>query len=394
VAGTQEDSVERVREYLRRLTPQARSSLLTEIERMQLYGEDISGSAVILAELRAEFRRGGEQTNRVSNPSRHFFKPIETLFVDRSPERVNAGQISRGSLAPIWEWITQVLLPAMARDYCEAMKEVLVADNAKQANLIAAGFQSKVVKCLEGTLASEEGLKLAQLGLGKFTSSRASLSELMKILSALQMRDAIAAFNAALPAKIDDLEGGALTKMGGLLDAFVAKHPQALPFALTIIIKHLKKPWQLAHLAIQASHSRTAEDIAASRYGSCISVVLDHLDDRRWILKQALKGSRIQAAKEILDDIYDVEYQLHDWIVLLDKSEWGKRLDEIMAGLALDLNAEFKTLPGNTHHVLETHALHRPAAGFLRSLSWKGRDALAGATNYGRSSGPDHKKAG
>src|SRR5579859_3934127 len=124
---TQEKSAERIREYLARLSPQARSSLLTEIERMQLYGEDISGSALILAELRAEFRRSGENSNRLGNASRHFFKPLEALFVDRPPERANAGQISRGSLSPIWDWINHDLLPAMAREYGDTIKDALVA---------------------------------------------------------------------------------------------------------------------------------------------------------------------------------------------------------------------------------------------------------------------------
>ena len=113
---TQATSVDRIREYLARLTPQARSSLLADIERMQLYGDDISGSALILAELRAEFRKSGESNSRLGNPSRLFFKPIEALFVDRPAERANAGQISRGSLSPIWEWINHSFLPAMARD--------------------------------------------------------------------------------------------------------------------------------------------------------------------------------------------------------------------------------------------------------------------------------------
>ena len=115
--------------YLGHLTSHARSSLLVEIERMQMYDEDISGFEIVLAELRAEFRKSGETHNRIGNPSRYFFKPIEALFVDRSPERANSGQISRGSLSAIWEWINQDLLPSMARDYCEQMKQLIVKDD-------------------------------------------------------------------------------------------------------------------------------------------------------------------------------------------------------------------------------------------------------------------------
>jgi hypothetical protein len=393
MAIAQETSLDRSREYLGRLTPQARSSLLTEIERMQLYGEDMSGFATILAALRAEFRHGDEPSNRTGNSSRHFFKPIEELFVDRSPERTTAGQISRGSSSAIWEWINHTLLPALAREYCETMRGLLVANNLTRAKLVTDGFQSKVVKFLEGALASKDGMKSVQLGLGQYTSCRASMSDVPKILSALQARDAISNLSEALPPKVDDFEGEALIKVRTLLDAFLARHPRALPFALTIVMKRLKHPWQLAHLAIHASRSRTAEDVAATRYAPSVAMVLDHLDDRRWLLKQALKDNRVETAREILGDIYDTEYQLHDRIARLDNSDWGKRLDDFMAALAGDLEAEFRTLPGDTHHVLEGLA-HRRHGGLLHYLSQKGRKALAGgAAYYERLVGSDHRQA-
>src|SRR3954471_5100188 len=196
--------IDRVRNYLGHLTSQARSSLLVEIERMQMYDEDISGFEIILAELRAEFRKSGETQARIGNPSRYFFKPIEALFVDRSPERANSGQISRGSLSAIWEWINQDLLPSMARDYCERMKQVIVKDNQDEAKLIVNGFQSKVTKTLEGYLSSERGVADVRTGLGKYTGSRASFDDLMQILAALRLRDPLVTFNDALPSKVDD----------------------------------------------------------------------------------------------------------------------------------------------------------------------------------------------
>src|SRR2546423_1159322 len=219
-----EPTVDLVREYLGRLTSQARSRLLVEIERIQLYGEDIPASALILAQLRAEFRKAGEPGDRIGNPSRYFFKPIEDLFVDRSPERANSGEISRGSLSAIWEWINHVLLPTMARDYSDKIKHAIAINDPRQATQIAAGFQSKVVKCLEGFIGSDEGAELARSGLGQYISSRASLDDLRKILAALRVRDAIVAFNNALPPKLDKFQGQSLAKARGLVDAFAAKH--------------------------------------------------------------------------------------------------------------------------------------------------------------------------
>jgi hypothetical protein len=376
--------IDRVRGYLANLTPQARASLLVEIERKLLYGESVPGADLMLAELRAEFRRSGQSSDRAGNPSRYFFSPIEALFVDRPPELVNSGQISRGSLASIWEWINQILLPTMARDYCDQMKGAIVLNNAQEAKNISAAFQSKVLKYLEATLGSQQGIEGARSGLGKFTTSRASFDDLKKIMAALQVRDALVAFNAALPAKIENLEGETLARARGLLDAFAAKHPQAIPFALTMVMKRLKTPWQVMHFATDTARSKKAGDIETTQYAISIIMVLDHLDDKRIALNHAFKGNRIPIAKEILADIYDIENALRARIDRLDKSDWGRRLDELMKAVANDLQAEFQTLPENTRHVLEAGARHRRpfAPGFLTSLVRKGRDALAARSDH------------
>lgn len=397
MARANEIPADRIRKYVGHLTLQARSSLLVEIERMQMYNEDISDFEIILSELRAEFRNSGHPGNRVGNPSRYFFEPIEVLFVDRSPERANSGEISRGSLAPIWEWINQILLPTMAREYCEEIKQVILDNNPHQTKLIAAAFQSKVVKCLEGFLSSSEGIEGARNGLARYTCARGSLEDLRKILSALLVRDAIAAFNGALPSKIDDLKRDSLAKIRRLLDSFSSEHPEAMPFALTMVRKRLKTPWQLVRLATKIAASRSVDDIAATRYAISIPMVLDHLDDKRIELNHALKSNRVQVAKDILIDIYDIEYALRVRIGRIEKSEWGRRLNKLIAAVAADLKTEFQRFPRNTHHVLGSPRLHRHhiGVGTLTSLMRKGQDALTGGATYCRNLiGFTHRLAG
>jgi len=370
--------IERVRGYLASLAPQARANLLVEIERMLLYGEEVPGADLMLAELRAEFRKSGHSSDRAGNPSRYFFKPMEALFVDRPPEVVNAGQISRGSLSAIWQWINQVLLPTMARDYCDQMKRAIVMNDASEARKISAAFQFKVVKYLEATLGSPKGIEDARSGLGKFTTSRASFDDLKKVMAALQVRDALVAFDAALPAKIENLEGEALAKARGLLDAFADKHPAAAPFALTMVMKRLKTPWQLMRVATEMARGKTAADIAATRYAISITMVLDHLDDKRIALNHALKSNRVLIAKDILAEICEIEHALGARIVGFDKSEWGSRLDQLMSAINADLQAEFHTLPDNVRHVLGSSAPQQHSApGFLTNLVRKSREAFA-----------------
>ena len=104
--------VDRLLEFLQRLTPLSRSCLLSELERQELCEIDVPGSSDILAKLRAEFRKDGSTQSRASSPSRHFFAPLEIL-----PDRWRArAPQSRADLAQFAGPDLGVDLPRRATD--------------------------------------------------------------------------------------------------------------------------------------------------------------------------------------------------------------------------------------------------------------------------------------
>ena len=163
------NEIDRLTEFLQRLTPLSRSCLLSELERLELCGIDMPGSSDLQSRLRAEFRKDGSTQARATSPSRYFFAPLELLLIDGAPEHANMGRISRNTLTPIWEWICRDLLPTMARDYIKAINDQVTANNPKEVLKIASIFQTKVVKVLENTLASTESTEFAR---GKLANIR------------------------------------------------------------------------------------------------------------------------------------------------------------------------------------------------------------------------------
>jgi hypothetical protein len=137
-------------------------------------------------------------------------------------------------------------------------------------------------------------------------------------------------------------------------------------------------------LATQAAPSKNAADVAATPYAITVSMVLDRLDDKRLALRTALKSDRVQVAKEILIEIYDIEDALQSSIDLLDESDWGERLADQMNAIAALVEAEVSRFPDNIGHVLGSRSLrrHRSLAGRLTSLAWKGRDAMRDGASY------------
>jgi hypothetical protein len=369
---------DQIGEYLWRLTPQARGSLLTELERLEVCGAAIPGAAVVLEKLRAEFRRGGQAHDRVANPSRHFFTPLEPMLVDGVPEHDNSGRILRGSLAAIWEWISHDLLPTMTNDYVAQMKPLIASDKQPEIRKVAAIFQTKVCKYLENALGSPDGAERARTKLATYTASRSAYSDLTRMVTVLGARDALAKLDKDLPASIVEFDTTHVATVTSLLDAFGKDNAAAVPFALALVAKRLKIFWQLVRLATKAAPSKNAADIAATPYAIVIPMVLDRLADKGTALRAALKNNRVAAAKELLDEIYDTEYALHVRIDRLDQSDWGIRLHKIMNGVAAEVEAEVSRFPDEIGHVLGSHTLRRDQslAGRLTRMAWKGRDAL------------------
>lgn len=374
--------IHQIQQYLQQLTSQTRWRLLVEMERLQICDGNIPGIDIILTGLRAEFGKSGQGRARVDNPPSYFFQPLEPLLVDRSPEFINAGQISRGSLSAIWEWISQNLLPTMARDYSEKIGHAVTANNPREAQHIAVTFQTKVVKYLESTLAANGGVDRIRTGLAMYTSSRAVFDDLTKMLSVLRARDALAQFNKALQPTISKFESDELAKVRSLLDLFGSKNPDAVPFALTIVANHLKKPWQLVRVATKTTKSKNTS-APATPYVVTISMVLTQLSDKQLALHHALKTNRILVAKDLMRDIYDIEDTLRSRADLLDESD-GLRLDGLMEAVAALMKAEIDSLPGNIRHVLGVRAARSRGSltARLSSLAWKGRRALIGGTDY------------
>jgi hypothetical protein len=266
------------------------------------------------------------------------------------------------------------------------VNKLIAADNQKEAQRVVDTFQTKVVKSLENTLGSPDATSQAQAKLVTYTTARSAGHDLAKILCAMRARVALAKFNDALPVKIAEFGDAQVSKVVSLLKAFEKKHADALPFALALVARRLKAPWQLIRLASKAAPSKSAADIAAAPYALTVSMVLDRLDNKRTALRVALKNNRVLVAKEILTEIYDTEYALRVRIDQLDESEWGQRLENLVSATATLVEAEVSRFPDNVGHVLGSRSLrgHRSLSGRLTYLAWKGRDALAGGAAFCR----------
>jgi hypothetical protein len=368
--------VNRVCEFLQKMTTISRRCLLSQLERLELCGIDVPGSSDILVMLRAEFRKDGSTQSRVSSPSRYFFAPIEPFLIDSAPDHASPGRISRSSLAPIWEWICRDLLLTMARDYNKAIGDLDVTNSSKDVLKVSSAFQTKVAKVLENTLASPDGAELARAKLAQYTAARTVFDDANKMLQVLRASDLLVKFDTKLPERISKFDNGRMAKITPMLDSLRKANADAVPFALTLVGKRLKTYWQLIRLATKAAASKNAADVAITPYAIAVTMVLDQLDDKRMALRIALRDNRVLVAKELLTVIYDTEYALQHSIGRFSQSSWGLRLRQIMDGIEALVEAEVSRFPEEVGHIFGSghHHRHKSMSGRLIHLARKVRD--------------------
>jgi hypothetical protein len=94
----------------------------------------------------------------------------------------------------------------MARDYINQMKALIAADKQREAKQVAGTFQTKIVKYLESTLGSPDGVNQTRIKLATYTASHGVYGDLTKMLCVLRARDGLAKFSDALPAAIDEFQ--------------------------------------------------------------------------------------------------------------------------------------------------------------------------------------------
>ena len=120
-----ETIVERLRQFLRELSPGARSLLVGELERSLLRGEEVAGADLVLQELRRILREERGGVHNIEGSAQLLFRPLEPFVVDDRGDHKHPGRVARSSLDALWNWLRRDLLPndasAMASDVSKAM---------------------------------------------------------------------------------------------------------------------------------------------------------------------------------------------------------------------------------------------------------------------------------
>ena len=338
------ETIERLRSYLRELSPQARALLIGEFERSLLRGDEASGTDLVLQELRRIVRDQREGVPRVGHCARLFFKPIEPFIVDDRADHAHPGRIARRSLEMLWTWVRRDVLPKDAKALADGVNEALLAGDESSAEQLARAFQDKAAAAITATLAeSANDDKVRRRVLAQIGTPRAA-EDATALKCVLAGRDALEALAAHLPLRISNLANSELDEYTALIEE-TSRDGELFIYALLTVMARLAAPWQAIRFGVKAAGSDTAARVAETHYGVTVTIVLAELERMVGELRDDLRSGAGVAVGALLKSIHDAARGLRTELDLPVDSTWGRALAAQRAQIGELLRSEIESAP-------------------------------------------------
>jgi hypothetical protein len=341
--------VDRLRDYLRELKPEARALLMAELERGRLRGEELPAIGVILRELREAAPHEHALPPRIGDPQRLFFAPIEPFLIDDSSGRKRPGRIARMSLEPMWRWISTDLMPAAASAYADETKRLLLAGDTERAEAQARALADEMVAHTEAAFAAFHGDVKAHRRVAGRIGAPNALEELNDVLVIFKARDELAAVASRVAPHIRNLADEQLENVNSLLGSL--RHDLFL-YGLLLVMSRLGARWQLARFAVRNAETDVAVRIAQAPAAAAITLVLDDIELQAMQLREALDRHDIERVILLVKDIHDAARGLRTELDLSGHQPWARQLAAVRADISAATEAQIVSVPGRVHRLL------------------------------------------
>jgi hypothetical protein len=349
-------SIERLRDYLAQLPPQAQALLMREFERAIERGEDATVATLVLEQLR-KLVRGTEEDEearpRTDDPARLLFRPLE-LFLVESNFPLRPGQIRRTSLLPVWQWLGRDGAPDAVREFEAAL------DRARQSG-VTSGLEAATRKF---QLAAAEAISKVATPVPGDDRQRALsrvgppnvVEDLLSIGPVLRAREGLETLGSRLASRLRVFNDPQIASTSTALNVPSLQTPQLLPFALSLIMQRLTAPWQIIRLAVKMAASDDEIRVAATPYGVAVTIALHDLSFIAACLRTDIRRGHFDNVGEQLKILHDGVRGLRTELDLRNDSAWGRQLMSIRADISNSLQSEIDSVPGRVRRILRQRA--------------------------------------
>lgn len=228
-------------------TPVA-ARLAKAIEVDRLNGGNALPHELILDAVRPTLRRT-QATDRTPTPLRLFCKPFEDLLTLQPRTEKVKGRITRSTIAPVWNWLSQTLVPDAASTFSIGVKTSVIGPRPADAFERAKQFWEIAAQALHAALATEKDRKNARVVLG----DAMAVADAQEMALLLSIGSDILAEQDLLPMHTPTLTEDLIWKLREIYDRVVETVPDAASYIAVVAMNRLEKPWEALKLPLHVS---------------------------------------------------------------------------------------------------------------------------------------------
>jgi len=309
----------------------ARLASAVEVDRM------MDGAALphedIMESLRPILKR--DQFERTLTPLRLFCHPFQDLLTCAPRRAKQKASIARGSLVPVWNWLSQSLIPQDTRAYVSDVKALLLKQKVEEAFTRAASFWPLAAAAITKALDGEVARAVAQKNLG----DAFAVEDAAEMAVLLVAGEEIEKLSNLLPKPVGSLNETLLWEVRAIYDAIAASHPDAAPYVAVITMNRLARPWEALRLPMLVTRKIDETLISKTDMGLVGEILFDRMDS----LKTSIEQTRhpLFSADKLMDEVRNfaaLSSHIVKEIELKRDGEWGKRLlaERVMIGKVME----------------------------------------------------------
>jgi hypothetical protein len=276
----------------------------------------------ILSGLRPVLRTGDE-FQRTLTPLRLFCRPFQDLLTSAPRRAKQKGRISRGSLVPVWNWISQTLIPTETAIYVRQARTLVLAQKDDEAIVGVGRFWPQASAAMTSVLKDVNSRKILEKTLGDAMAVE-DADEMALLLAAGETIEQLARM---LPKPVASFNETLLWDVRGIYDALVQSQPDAAPYVSVIAMNRLARPWEALRLPVMISRKHDETLISKTDMGLVGEILFDRMDT----LKTSIQATRhplfdAEVLMEEVKSFADLSRHIVMEIELKRDGEWGKRL--------------------------------------------------------------------
>ena len=319
-----------LKSFLGSLPEQIAARLAQAIEVDRLVDGKSLPHEMILEGLRPALRRV-PGADRTPTPLRAFCMPFEDLFTLLPRKAKQKGAIARGSVMPVWTWVSQSLLPEQSKDYVRDFKALALAAKHAEARDRAMAFWPVAAQAMSDKLCDPAAAKALRATLG----SDLVLADAAEMALLLSVGPEVLEIQKVLPKLVPTLSEDLLWPLREIYDRLAASAADAAPYVAVIAMYRIARPWEALKLPLSISRQTQDTLISSTDMGLVGEIIFGDIEN----FGRAVRDSRPPnfdpaALLENLSRFTTLSSGIVKGIDMRRDGKWGQRLLKDRAALA------------------------------------------------------------